>query len=78
VGKLLSLEENMLAMAKRGLVEEAMQLYEKSAPKRFIRDHRSMRKSLTSIHERNVGAKPSEYKLKDFRVPPKLKMLFEA
>jgi CMP-N-acetylneuraminic acid synthetase len=68
----------MIAMAKKGLIKEAMQLYEKNAPKRFIRDHVHMQKSLKSLYLKNEGLKPVDFKIKDFRVPQKLEKLFET
>lgn len=75
-GKFRSLEENMMFMAEEGKIDEAMQLYRETLPKRFIRDHISMRKSLKSIYEQKVGIRPSEYRLKDFTIPKKLEILF--
>jgi hypothetical protein len=63
-------------MAEEGKIDEAMQLYRETLPKRFIRDHISMRKSLKSIYEQKVGIRPSEYRLKDFTIPKKLEILF--
>jgi hypothetical protein len=67
----------MIELAKQNRIEEAMKLYEKQAPKRFIRDHIHMQKSLTSIYFQNAGLKAVTYKITDFQIPNKLKTLLE-
>jgi hypothetical protein len=76
-GKYLDLDEAMISLAKKGRIDEAMQLFEKHRPKEFLRKMATIENNLTRLfYTRTVGLKP-KFNFNSYYIPENLKQAIQ-
>lgn len=69
-GKALQYDEAVMALAKQGKIEEAMAMYEKRYPAKYILIHDKLRASLRSLALQSLGIASPKFKISDFNYSP--------
>lgn len=77
-GKVLKYDEAVMALAKQGRIDEAMAMYEKRYPAKYILIHDKLRASLRSLALQSLGLAAPKFKLSDFIYSPWIKNIIET
>ena len=74
LGTFMSLGESVIALARQGKIEEALNLYEKDKPLEFVKSHTTLEKSLRGLYLKARGFQ-TKFNFKDYIIPEDLNNL---